>query len=158
MSEVGKATERATTAFREADKALKDFMADPAVRDVLQEYTQLVNQYNQCLEDAVRSVKSELRRGDQEKIIIGGIGAQRKFRTWYDAEMLVTLLPASQTEEIITEKITYELDEQRLEQLCRQGEIDNEVVRRAYHREELNPANLPGTPKPFYIPPLPVNE
>lgn len=150
--------QRAVAQFNEAKDALQDFLADPEIRDLLLEMEQLVTEHNQRLDAAMRAIKSELRRLDQDKLIIEGLGAQKKYKRYYDAEFLAKALPAEQTDEFMTERIVYEIDKERLEQLMRQGEIDNETVEKAYHEEEQNPANLPGTPKPYVMPALPVLE
>ena len=147
--------EKAARAFRASEDALKDFISGPEVRPLFEEYSRMVEDYNERLDAAVRAVKGELRRSDSDKMIVEGIGAQKKYKRWYDAEVLAKLLPSEQADEILTEKIVYEVNESRLEQLCRQGEIDNNLVRRAYHEEEQNPSALPGTPKPYFIPPMP---
>lgn len=148
--------EQAVEAFREAEAELNDLLNDPETRPIFEQYNQLIANFNERLDEAVRSVKNELRRSDQDKMILGGIGAQKKYRRWYDAEILAKLLPSDQADEVLTEKIVYEVNETRLEQLCRQGEVDNNLVRRAYKEEEQNPSALPGTPKPYFIPALPV--
>jgi len=148
--------ERAVTAFHEAEAELNSMLNDPETRAVFEQYNQLVSDYNERLDEAIRAVKNELRRSDQDKMIVDGIGAQKKYRRWYDAEVLAKLLPSDQADEVLTERITYEVNETRLEQLCRQGEVDNTLVRRAYKEEEQNPSALPGTPKPYFVPPLPV--
>ena len=150
--------ERAANAYQAAKEDLEGFLADEEVRDVLLELEQLVTEHNTRLDAAMRAIKSELRRLDQEKLVIEGLGAQKKYKRYYDAEFLASSLPADQSDEILTERIVDDLDKPRLEQLLRQGEIDNSIVEKAYHEDELNPAHLPGTPKPFYLPPLPVLE
>lgn len=150
--------QRAVAQFHEAKEALHDFLADVEIRDLLLEMSQLVTDHNMKLDAAMRAIKSELRRAETDKLVINGLGAQKKYKRYYDAEFLASALPANQSDEILTERIIYDLDTERLEQLLRQGEIDNEIVDKAYHEEEQNPANLPGTPKPYALPPLPVLE
>jgi hypothetical protein len=150
--------QRAVSQFHEAKEALQDFLADVEIRDLLLELDQLVTDHNMKLDSAMRAIKSELRVSEHDKLIIDGLGAQKKYKRYYDAEFLASALPADQSDEILTERVVYDLDKDRLEQLMRQGEIDNETVDKAYHEEEQNPANLPGTPKPFTLPALPVLE
>lgn len=152
------AAEKAARVYQTAKENLESFLGDEEVRDVLLELEQLISEHNARLDTAMRAIKSELRRLDQEKLVIEGLGAQKKYKRYYDAEFLASSLPADQSDEILTERIVYDLDKSRLEQLLRQGEIDNSIVEKAYHEDELNPANMPGTPKPFYLPPLPVSE
>lgn len=150
--------EKAVSFYHEAKEALNDFLADKEIRDVLLELEDLVAEHNAKLDAAIRSIKNELSHLDQDKLVIKGLGAQKRYKRYYDAEFLANSLPASQSEEILTERIVYDLDKERLEQLLRQGEIDNEIVEKAYHEEEVNPANLPGTPKPYVLPGIPVLE
>jgi hypothetical protein len=148
--------ERSVKKYKEAEDELKNFMKDEEYKGVLQAFYQLVEERNVALDEAVRSVKSELQRSDQPKLIIGGIGAQKRMKRYYDTNFLAEHLPVKQAELILTEKIVYELNEPMLEQLARQGEVDNDVVREAYHEEPQNPAALPGTPKPYDVPPIPI--
>jgi len=148
--------ERAAQRFKEAHEALQEFLNDREIRPILQELEQLVVARNQALDTAMRAIKGELRSLDQDKLVLEGLGAQKKFKRWYDTDFLARALPAEQADLILTEKIVYELDQARLEQLARQGEIDNEIVRAAFREEEQAPAALPGTPKPYDLPSLPV--
>jgi len=150
--------ERAVASYEESQQELEAFLRDPDIRDILLELEQLVNRRNAALDQAIRTVKNELRTSDRTKLLIGTIGAQKKFSRWYDVEFLANSLPANQAELVLTEKVVYELDEALLDQMTRQGEVDNEIVRRAFHEEEMAPANMPGTPKPFVIPAIPVRD
>lgn len=152
------AAQRVVAQFNKSKDALHEFLGDASIRDVLLELEQLVTDYNQKLDTAVRAVKSEARHSDQNKIFIDGIGAQKKFRRYYDSEFLANTLPAEQFEDFATERIVYELDLDRLEQLVRQGEVDGEIVAEARRIEEQNPSSLPGTPKAFNIPTVPVGD
>jgi hypothetical protein len=152
------AAERAVTRFNTAKDALHQFLKDEDIRDVLSELEHLVEQYNQKLDDAVRLVKAMVRHSDQNKVFIDGIGAQKKFKRFYDAEFLANVLPADQFDEFATERIIYELDIDRLEQLVRQGEVDGVIVEESRRVEEQNPSSLPGTPKPYTIPAIPVGD
>jgi hypothetical protein len=150
--------ERAVSFYHEAREQLNEFLSDKEIRDVLLELEDLVSEHNTRLDAAMRAIKSELGRLDQDKLVINGLGAQKKYKRYYDAEFLANALPSDQSDEILTERIVYDLDKERLEQLLRQGEIDNEIVEKAYHEEVQNPANLPGTPKPYVLPGIPVIE
>lgn len=148
--------ERAAVKFKEAHEALQEFLNDVEIRPILQEFESLVNIRNQALDTAMRAIKSELRNMEQDKLVMEGLGAQKKYKRWYDTEFLARALPAEQADLVLSERVVYDLDQARLEQLARQGEIDNEIVRAAFHEEEQSPAALPGTPKPYEIPSLPV--
>lgn len=150
--------ERAVQAFHTARKALLEFLQDPEIRDIMLEYEHLVSDHNQKLDQAMRSIKSELRGLEQDKLIIDGLGAQKKWKRYYDGEHLANALPAEQADLVLTETIVYQVNREILEQMLRQGEVDSEIVAQAYHEDEQNPANLPGTPKPYEIPALPVLE
>jgi nitrogen regulatory protein PII len=145
---------RAVKAYRQSELNLNEFMKDHEVRDILSEMYKLVEERNVLLDAAVRSVKTELQKTDHTKLTIDGIGAQKKFKRYYDTDYLAEHLPAKQADQVLTKKTVYELNEPLLEQLTRQGELDNEVVKMAYHVIEQNPASLPGTPKPWDMPPL----
>lgn len=148
--------QRAVTAYHGAKDALDAFLTDSDIQDLLLEMEQLVLDHNTKLDGAMRAIKSELRTSGQGKLIIEGLGAQKKYKRWYDTDFLANALPADQSDAILTEKVVYELDKPLLEQLMRQGEIDNEIVDKAYHEEEQNPSNLPGTPKPYILPAVPT--
>lgn len=148
--------EAAVERWTAAKEALDGFMADEDIRELFMEYHDLVEAYNQSLDEATRAVKTALTSSDRPKLIIGAIGAQKKAKRYYDAEFLANALPADQADEVLTEKITYDLDTDRLEQLLRQGEVDSEIVRAAYKEKPQSPSNMPGTPKPYVIPALPV--
>lgn len=148
---------RTVVAFEEAKERLDSFMADKEIRELLEELSDLVSDHNRSLDEATRTVKNQLRSMEQRKLIIGPIGAQKKTKRWYDTEHLAEALPAVQSDLILTEKIEYVLDVSTLEQLLRQGEVDNEIVQQAYHEEDQQPSAMPGTPKAFTIPTLPVD-
>ena len=152
------ATEAAVASFNEAKNELHAFLKDPNIKDVLLEYEQLVEMYNSRLDQATRLVKAMVRHSDQNKVFIDGIGAQKKFKRYYDAEFLACTLPADQFDEFAKERIVYDLDLDRLEQLVRQGEVDGAIVEKARRVEEQNPSNLPGTPKPYNLPAIPVGD
>jgi len=155
VKKVESAAERAVKLFHQVEKALQEFLADTNIHDILMEFEALVNRRNQTLDDAMRSIKGELRVMEQDKLVLEGLGAQKKYKRWYDTDLLASALPKEQAELVLIKKVIYDLDQPRLEQLLRQGEIDNEVVQKAYHEEEQSPAALPGTPKPYVIPAIP---
>jgi hypothetical protein len=150
--------ERAVARFDEAKEELFTFMADPEIKDILLEYEQLVGEYNRQLDAASRAVKTQLRTLDQDKLVVGVVGAQKKYKRYYDVDFLANTLPAEQADLVLTETVTYKLDADLLHQLVRQGEVDNELVAKAYHEDEQAPANMPGTPKPYVIPSVPIDD
>lgn len=143
--------------YREANDELIAFMRDPAYRPLLEEFYELVKVRNDALDTAVRDVKAELQRSEHRQLIYEGIGAQKKTERYYDTDFLSEHLPVGQADLILTRKVTYELNQPMLEQMVRQGEVDNEIVRQAYHEDNLNPSSMPGTPKPFSLPALPLD-
>jgi len=150
--------ERAVKEFESSREKLNTFVGDPDIREIMKEYEQLVDDYNQTLDTAVRAVKSHLRTLEQKKLVVGIIGAQKRYKRWYDANFLANSLPSAQADLILTEVVEYKLNTELLEQLSRQGEIDNEIVRQAYHEEEDSPAAMPGTPKAYVIPAVPDDD
>lgn len=143
--------------YRRAEVELDTFLKDPDIREVLQELYQLVEERNATLDEAIRNIKSELQRSDQVQLVCAGLGAQKRHKTWYDTGFLAEHLPHSQAQLVLTSHLEWELNKTLLEQLLRQGEIDTEVVSQAFHDEPDSPAVLPGTPKPFILPPLPID-
>jgi len=144
--------------FKEAEKEVRDFMNDPDVIDILRYFHRLIETRNERLGEAVRAVKAELARSEQEKLFIDGIGAQKRTSVYYDLDHLRAYLPEEQLRLVITERIVYDLHEEDLVRLVRQGEIDEEIVKQAYKETPGGVASLPGTPKPWELPPLPSEE
>jgi hypothetical protein len=150
--------ERAVQRFEDAKTELEAFLRDPEIKELMREFEQLVGNYNQALDGATRAVKSHLRTLDQDKLTVGPIGAQKKYKRYYDVDFLANALPAAQADLVLTEVVTYKLDTAILDQLVRQGEVDNDLVRKAFHEEEQAPANMPGTPKAYAIPAVPIDD
>jgi hypothetical protein len=152
MSDDNTAAHRAVAKYEEAKKQLDEFLEDETIRDLMLEYQMLIEQYNREADSAVRAVKSELQTRDSSQLVIGDIGAQKKVSRWYDATHLVNTLPAAQTDLFMKEEVVYKIDKNRLDQLLRQGEIDEQIVADAYHEDEKSPSAMPGCPKPYSIP------
>lgn len=155
MPDAPNIAERAVQKFDDAREELLTFLKDPAIREIMEEYQHLVTQYNETLDIAERAVKSHLRTLDKTKLVMGCIGVQKKFKRWYDAEKLANILPAAQADLVLHETVVYTVDVELLNQLTRQGEVDNDLVRKAFHEEEQNPSLMPGSPKPYSIPSIP---
>ena len=151
-------TLNAVQKYKDAAQALSDYMQDEGVHEVLQEYASYIEDYNMLLDAAIRAVKTQLRASNKRKLTVGGLGAQKKMKRWYDIDVLSDKLPAKQSELFLTEKVIYELDENALNDAVRQGAVDIGIVQKAYHEVEQNPSNLPGTPKPYSIPALVMND
>ena len=150
--------EIAVNRFLDRKEEMDAFLSDPDVRPILEEYHQLVEEFNTALDAAIRSAKAQLRTSDGNKLVFAPIGVQKSFKRGYDVERLSRTLPADQFELVAEERVVYDLDVATLEQMARQGEVDQEIVNAAYNESEQNPRNMPGTPKPFNMPPLPVRD
>jgi len=144
--------------YNESEDALKDFSSDPAVREILEELHSLTEARNSALDAAIRAVKSELQRSEGERLVVGGIGAQKKYKRYYDAKYLAENLPVGQFLLFAKERLEYDIDTAVLDQLLRQGEVDQDIVRGAYHNDEQSPSSMPGTPKPYMLPPIPLGD
>lgn len=144
--------------YNEADKELGAFLKDPEVNSLLNELRRLVEDRNTLLDEAVRAVKSELQRSDQNKLFVDGIGAVKKHKKYYDAKMLAEQLPVRQFRLFAKERVEYDINVEALEQLMRQGEVDQAIVSEAYHVDEQAPASMPGNPKPYTLPPIPQED
>ena len=143
--------------YRKAEAELAAFIGDENIREIMEELYQLVEERNATLDEAIRNIKSELQRSDQAQLVFEGLGAQKRHKRWYDTDFLAEHLPHNQAQLVLTSHLEWELNQTLLEQLLRQGEIDTEVVAQAFHDEPESPAVLPGTPKPFILPPLPTD-
>lgn len=139
--------------FWNAKEELDAFLNDPDVQEFLHEFSRLATGYNQTLDEALRAVKTELSASSKDRLVVEGLGAQKKTRRYYDVSFLIDNLPIAQWKEFITERIVHDLDTPKLEQLLRQGDVDDDIVRKSYHEEQLG-ASLPGTPKPIILPPI----
>ena len=150
--------ERAVKKYRESEQELAAFMQEPDVKLVLLQYHDLIQRRNEELDEAIRSVKSELQRSERDRLFIDGIGAQKKIHTYYDVDYLRAYLPPDQLQLVVTERTVYDLHVEDLVRLVRQGEIDENIVRQAHKEETQNPASLPGTPKPWSVPTIAAEE
>lgn len=150
------AVEAAVQRYKASEEELQGFLTDEDLYEVLRLFERLVEERNRTLDAAMRAVKAELRHLDQDKLVMAGLGAQKKYKRWYDGDFLANALPAAQADLVLTERVVYTVDQARLEQMARQGEVDNGIVAAAFREEEQSPAALPGSPKPYSIPVVPV--
>ena len=146
--------ERAVNRFHEAQRDLDNFLHLPEVREIMTELARLVEDYNATLDAAGRSVKQQLLMSERNKLVVGDFGAQKKVSRWYDGEFLADHLSVNQSELVLEEITTYRVKVDVLDQLARQGEVDNEVVRLAFHEDAPTASMMPGAPKPYNIPTL----
>lgn len=145
--------ERAVNRYNEADARIQEFMSNPEIVEMLHEYHSLINERNSCLDEAIRAVKSELQRSPDDKILINGIGAQKRVSTDYDVEILRAEIPKDKRDIFMSRKITYEVNKDILMQLVQMQEVSKDVVDKARSTKE-SIASMPGTPKVYSLPPL----
>jgi hypothetical protein len=144
---------KAAEKYQKSEEELSKFIEDPELHGIIEQFHKLVTERNQTLETAVKLIKYALSAGDEKSLELQGLGAQKKTKTWYDVEFLVNNLTAEQAMLFLTEVIVYNIDVPKLEQLVRQGEVDQNIVSKAYH-QEFSTAIMPGMPKPYSLPPL----
>lgn len=137
--------ERAVRKFGAAKTELREFMDEND--DFVQELRRLIEGYNAGIREAVHALKSQLKESDQARLVIGEFGVMKKRREWWDGHVLAVNVPKDKQELFLEEKIVYEVDVSKLEQLMRQGEIDAEIARQAFHEEEPSLSLMPGSPK-----------
>lgn len=150
------AAERAVDRYESAQATLDAYIRD--VRDIMIDLQQLVEDRNAALDAAQRAVKQQLLQGEQDKLVVRGFGAQKKISRWYDGELLARELPESQADLILKEEIIWHVNVETLQQLLRQGEIDSGIVQLAYHEEAPTASLMPGAPKPYTLPVVPLDE
>jgi len=139
------AAEKAVDRFEESHTALLEFMEEN--EEFTNEFRRLVFAHNAALSEATSSMKNELKNSDRNKLIIGRFGVAKRRKEFWDGTELATLIPARVSEYFLTEKISYEVNVTKLEQIIRQGDVDRDEVYRAFHRDEPTLSLLPGAPK-----------
>jgi|GEM_PF-3812894 len=138
-------TQRAVAKFGLAKTALREFMDEND--DYVQELRRLIDDYNACIREAVHALKSQLRDSEQNRLVVGEFGAMKRRREWWDGHILANSVPRDKQELFLTAKTVYEVDVSKLEQLLRQGEIDADIARQAFHEDEPTISLMPGSPK-----------
>lgn len=147
--------QKAAQQYQAAERELREFMEDPDILEILQQYHALIKDRNVKLTEAIQAAKSELGRSNKNKLNFEGIGVQKKAgRTEYDVDFLREHLPAEQAALVITERTVYELNVEEMLQLVRQEEIDKDIVKQAYKEQPASLAVIPGTPKVWDLPPI----
>lgn len=139
------AAEKAVRKFGEAKTELRGFMDDND--DFVQELRRLIEKYNAGIRESVHALKSQLKDSEQSRLVIGEFGVMKKRREWWDGQALAASVPEDKRELFLMEKVVYEVDVTKLEQLLRQGEIDNDIVRQAFHEDAPSLSLMPGSPK-----------
>jgi len=135
--------------FEKARDALHEFMDDND--DFMDELRSLVDDYNVSLKEATTSIKAELKNSDKKKLIIGPLGALKKRTQVWDGTELARLFPARISQHFLTEKVTYLVDEERLDQMIRQGELDRDKAFKAYSEKPPTLSLIAGCPKALVL-------
>jgi t-SNARE complex subunit (syntaxin) len=139
------AAEKAVERFEEAHSELSSFMGEH--HEFVDELRRLIDDYNASIKEAGAALKNELQNSDKDKLIIGRFGARKKRKEFWDGMELAEIIPAKVSQHFLTEKLSYEVNVSKLEQLIRQGEVDRDEVYKAFHRDQPTLALMPGTPK-----------
>ena len=137
--------ERAVRKFGVAKTELREFMEEND--DVIQELRRLIESYNAGIREAIHALKSQLKESDLIRLVVGEFGVMKKRREWWDGEALAASVPRDKQELFLLAKNIYEVDVSKLEQLLRQGEIDSDIARVAFHEDEPSLSLMPGSPK-----------
>lgn len=148
MSEANReptSAERAAERFENAYQELISFMEDNY--EFVDELRRLIDDHNAAIKEATAAVKNELKNSDRDKLIIGRFGALKKRKEFWDGVELAALIPGKISQHFLIEKLSYEVNVTKLEQLIRQGEVDRDEVYKAFHQNTPTLSLMPGTPK-----------
>jgi HPt (histidine-containing phosphotransfer) domain-containing protein len=137
--------EKAVHKFGGAKNELREFMDDND--DFIQELRRLIENYNAGIREAVHALKSQLKESDLARLVVGEFGVMKKRREWWDGQALAASVPQDKQELFLAAKTIYEVDVSKLEQLLRQGEIDADIARQAFHEDDPSLSLMPGSPK-----------
>lgn len=135
--------------FEQASAELTEFMEEN--HEFVDELRRLVENRNASIKRAASAVKTELTTSDQDKLVIGRFGAQKKRKEFWDGKELAALLPGKVSQHFLKEVVTYQVNETKLEQMIRQGEVDRDEAYKAFHIKDPTIALLPGCPKEMVI-------
>lgn len=149
MSREPTAAERASERFEESYAELQSFMDEN--HEFVDELRRLIDEYNACIKEATTALKNDLKNSDRDKLVIGRFGAVKKRKEFWDGMELATLVPARVSQHFLTEKLSYEVNVTRLDQMIRQGEVDRDEVYKAFHQDAPTLSLMPGTPKELKI-------
>lgn len=139
------AAERAVERFEAASAELNGFMEDNY--EFMDELRRLADDFNAAIKEASSAVKNELKNSDRDRLVIGRFGAIKKKKEFWDGMELAALVPGKVSQHFLTEKLSYEVNVTKLEQLIRQGEVDRDEVFKAFHQNAPTLSLMPGTPK-----------
>lgn len=141
--------EKAVKRFEQAQGELREFMTDN--EDFIIELRRLVDEHNATLREAQMALKGELKRSDENRLVIGQLGVQKRRKEYWDGDALAALFPGVVTEMFLEEHITYEVNVSKLEQMIRQGEIDRDKAFKAFEQKTPTLSMMPGCPKELVI-------
>lgn len=149
MSREPTAAEKAAERFEEAYSELQSFMEEN--HDVVDELRRLIDEHNACIKEATAALKNDLKNSERDKLVIGRFGAVKRRKEFWDGMELAALIPARVSQHFLTEKLSYEVNVTKLEQIIRQGEVDRDEAYKAFHQDEPTLSLMPGTPKELRI-------
>lgn len=137
--------EAAVERFEEASSELRAFAEDNF--EFMDELRRLIEDYNASLKEATAALKNQLKNSDRDRLVIGRFGAIKKRKEFWDGMELAGLIPARISEHFLKERVSYEVDVNKLEQMIRQGEVDRDEAFKAFHRQDPTLSLMPGAPK-----------
>ena len=141
--------QRTVDIFEKAQNELHQFIEEND--ELIDELRRLVDEHNATLKEAQVSIKNELKRSDDDRLVIGCIGAMKKRKEFWDGTALAKLFPAILSELFLEEQVNYEVNVTKLEQLIRQGEIDRDRAYKAFQINDPTMSLMSGCPKELMI-------
>jgi NurA-like 5'-3' nuclease len=143
------AAEKAVGRFEEASSELSTFMEEQY--EFVDELRRLVDNHNAAIAEASVAVKNDLKNSDRDKLVIGRFGATKKRKEFWDGMELAALLPGKVSQHFLKERLSYEVNVSKLEQMIRQGEVDRDEAYKAFHQNAPTLSMMPGAPKELKI-------
>lgn len=131
--------------FEKAQEELKGFQEEN--EEFTDELRRLVDNFNAACVQASKTVKAELSASDQHKLVHGQFGAQKVNRDRYDGHILASLIPEEIHKLFLSKRVDYLVDQTKLEELLRQGEVDRDLVDRSFKQDPPTIKMMPGCPK-----------
>lgn len=141
--------EKAVQRFEDASSELSTFLEENF--EFVDELRRLVDDHNASIKEASSAVKNDLKNSDRNKLVIGRFGALKKRKEFWDGMELAALVPGKVSQHFLKEKLSYEVNVTKLDQMIRQGEVDRDEVYKAFHRAEPTLSMMPGAPKEMKI-------
>ena len=139
------AAEQASERFELAYADLNTFMREND--EFVDELRRLIDDHNAAIKEAATAVKNELKKSDQNKLVVGRFSVIKKRKEFWDGMELAELIPGKISQHFLTEKLSYEVNVTVLDQMIRQGEVDRNEVYKAFHQNAPTLALTPGAPK-----------